>query len=577
MMEHSVQRPSASDTLVITLEQGLFALIFAAALFLRLWNLNTIPLQSAESVTALQSWSMYRGLPAAIQQSPLLVYLNFLVFLTIGASDASARALPAVAGSVLVLLPYFGRRYVGSVTAIIAALLLAFSPTLTFFSRYVGEGTLVAALSLGLVFCALSYARKRNWTLPYYASALILGLLLASGLMGYLNASIFVLFVFGVVGLKKTAWGKRQDILSAFPDFSRLWPVGPEARNWFLLFSAAIVVAVTGGLTNLHGLQEGTAGLLFSAVPSGSKGTTPAYYAQLAMTYETIVVVFAFVDVFYSPRRKSLFDWFLIWWAAASLLFISVLPEKSAVLIVQPLVPMVFLAAELAEHLLRWLLRERSWISLGALALVCLPPLFLLLFVLSRFTLPGETVPKEFAAAPVFVLLLAFVGSAYWRGIRYASNLWGTLWFALLFALMLHTTANLNFRPVQNPAEPLVTSVTEADVRNLVADVDRVLAGAGREESNETIVVDRAYRAPLGWYLRNYDVRYVSTAAQNALLVVASSDANLPSNNYAMQRYTIGASAPLKTTDFGAFWRWLVYRETRGTVKYRDVVLYVKI
>lgn len=594
-MEATITRwHSADRSTYLTVEQALYIGLFAAAAVLRLWNLSSTPLDTTESHAALQSWSIYKAMPATAQDSPLLIYLNSLVFLVFGASDASARALPALAGSALAVLPYFGRRYVGRSAALVAAVLLAFSPTMVFFSRYVGEATLVAVLSLGLACSFALYVRASGEVVKHasateakaregrgfllYLTAALLGLLLASGRTAYLNAFLFVAFLLGLVLLQR--FGSRigwsiPDELRRLPKPDDIWPGNYKAQRWAIVFVATLAISLTGGLTNLHGIQEGTVNTLAQAFTGPRTEATFSSYVLLLLVYESLAAAFAIINVLYSNGKKSLFSWFLIWWAAASLTILSFAQERSAALAVQPLVPISLLAAEPIGHLLEWFMREKPLVAFGVFATVSSPPILLIFFLLNLFTLPGEDVPSGFAAIPVFVLVLAVAGSLYWRGRAYATRLWGLYCIVVLFGMMLHTTANLNYRPEPNPSELLRGKATTVDVRNLVSDVEQALTGTGSAVLLGDIVVDQPWRELLGWYLRKYELGFPSTNSR-PLIIVGHPNTELPAGEWAMQRYSIGVSAP-RIADLGQLWRWLIYREAPSPMKYDYVVMYISL
>ena len=79
-----------------------------------------------------------------------------------GPSDYTVRILPAIFGTALVALPYFFRGYLGRAGALFAALFLAFSPVLLFFSRYIRDDVLIAFFTLALVICIWRYLSERR-------------------------------------------------------------------------------------------------------------------------------------------------------------------------------------------------------------------------------------------------------------------------------------------------------------------------------------------------------------------------------------------------------------------------------
>jgi len=164
----------------------LVVLIAAAALVLRLQQLELRPFHADEAVQAVKAGELYdsgyyRYNPVEFH-GPSLYYFTLPVLQLSGAkcsaeaSDAALRWVPVLfsVGLILLLLPL--RRDLGPVATLTAAGLLAVSPAMVFFSRYyIQEMLLVFFTALAL--CALwryFCTRRQRW-------ALLLGL--AVGLM----------------------------------------------------------------------------------------------------------------------------------------------------------------------------------------------------------------------------------------------------------------------------------------------------------------------------------------------------------------------------------------------------------
>ncbi|MGA2285235.1 MAG: flippase activity-associated protein Agl23 [Dehalococcoidia bacterium] len=174
-------------------EIAVFAAIVAVAAGLRLWHLGLRAISHDESLHATYSWYLYNG--QGYTHDPMmhgpfkffgvafiwkvLAFVSAAPFLSNwvhwGPSDYTARLLPAIFGTALVALPFFFRSYIGRVGAFFAALLLAFSPILLFFSRYIRDDVLIAFFTLALVICMWRYlSEHRTWFLFLIAGLLAL-------------------------------------------------------------------------------------------------------------------------------------------------------------------------------------------------------------------------------------------------------------------------------------------------------------------------------------------------------------------------------------------------------------------
>jgi 4-amino-4-deoxy-L-arabinose transferase-like glycosyltransferase len=170
----------------LTLERLGYVAIGLLALVLRLASLGGAPLGPAEASQAMAALDLAANrsaLPAA-GSSPLLLHLHGLLFLLAQANESSARLIPALAGAALVLLAYGLRAELGRLGALGAALLLAISTTLVFWSRQAGGESLALLAGMALVVGLAGWRRSpgRGWAIWLAAT---LALLLLSAPIAY--------------------------------------------------------------------------------------------------------------------------------------------------------------------------------------------------------------------------------------------------------------------------------------------------------------------------------------------------------------------------------------------------------
>ncbi len=166
----------------ITLERLAYIAIGVLALLLRLANLDAAamsPAEAAQAMAALDLVNRAGALPAS-GASPLLLNLHWLIFLVAQAGETSARIAPALVGTVTVLLAYGLRAELGRLGALGAALLLAVSSSLVFWSRSAtGESlALLAGMMLAVGLAGWRRSGGPGWLL-WLAAALALALLSA--------------------------------------------------------------------------------------------------------------------------------------------------------------------------------------------------------------------------------------------------------------------------------------------------------------------------------------------------------------------------------------------------------------
>lgn len=149
-----------------------FLAIFALALFLRIVRLGVLPLSEPEAVYAWQALTIARGEPVGVSNQLGYTGLTALSFFLGQGSNFWARWWPAMAGSLLVFLPYIWRKQLGSLLALTLSAGLALDTGLVALSRQAGSPIIGL---LGLLM-GLSYLIKGRRSMA--------GVFLALGLLG---------------------------------------------------------------------------------------------------------------------------------------------------------------------------------------------------------------------------------------------------------------------------------------------------------------------------------------------------------------------------------------------------------
>jgi len=143
----------------LSAEAALYALVFAAAVALRFWDLGSRALHHDESIHAQWSWGLLQGnyRHSPIFHGPFYYHFQAAVFFLFGANDYTSRLSAALAGTAVVALPLLLRRRLGPVGTFAAVALIAFSPTLVYFSRFFREDIYMAAFTLVMVVAMWRY------------------------------------------------------------------------------------------------------------------------------------------------------------------------------------------------------------------------------------------------------------------------------------------------------------------------------------------------------------------------------------------------------------------------------------
>jgi uncharacterized protein (TIGR03663 family) len=155
--------------------------ILALGTFLRVYNLNLVPLHHDEGVNGnflvkLVRDGIYQYDPANYHGPTLYYFSAFVPWLlklffgtsareTYGLNTIAIRLVPALFGIATIGLIFLLRKYIGTIATLSAALLLAISPGAVYLSRYYIHETLFVFFTLGVVVAMLRCFSERN---PFY-------------------------------------------------------------------------------------------------------------------------------------------------------------------------------------------------------------------------------------------------------------------------------------------------------------------------------------------------------------------------------------------------------------------------
>ena len=147
------------------LEAG-FLLIVAAALAMRLWELGGRTVHYDEAIHLHFAWRLSESSGAFLgwpwifgtdyihspwMHGPFQIQFTALMFKIFGDTDVTARLGYVLFGTALVAVPYFFRDYLGRTASLMAAVMLAVSPTILYFSRFGRNDLIMAFLASALV------------------------------------------------------------------------------------------------------------------------------------------------------------------------------------------------------------------------------------------------------------------------------------------------------------------------------------------------------------------------------------------------------------------------------------------
>ncbi len=530
----------------ISTEHLLYGAAVALAFGVRLWHLGQAPLSEKEAQLALQALDVAARHPTTLGPAPLLTTLTGLTFFLFGSTDATARLMPALLGSLFPLLAWPMRPHLGRRGALVLAFALALDPGLVALSR-LAYSPIPAALALTAAVLMAVHNHWR-WALPLAATGMLLGPTFWLGLMS-LGLGLALYRVAGhKIRISFSVAEARQGVGMALG---------------VLVFGSSLAFWAPEGLgTAFNSLLAFGQGLLtLQAAPLVLLGLALVAYAPLATGAGLIGAALA------SYRRAAL-PTLLGWLTLSAALLIMFYPGRSSQDLVWVLTPLWGMAAWALAQLPTSHPKDLSWQTAVALAILS--------FAWFNFLAWGNAAPNAPAARLNLILGLVSLGllvvvsglmAISWRDV---GRSWREAWGGLTWGLTLAGAALMwaaTVRVVNGPREAEIwyPHATTAQMRLLQQTVGDL--GSWHHGRRDTLqLVDLTGSKATAWAFHN-----LSTARQAlALLPDEQPEAILTPQGFTLsqteaayygQDFTLTA-APLWPLDNAqAVIRWLAFRQ----------------
>ncbi len=578
-------RHSAVPLPWLTVEVALYILMGAIAAGLRFYALGAQPLRESEAAQALAAWQSLGLGNWALRiemHSPLLFLSNAFSFALLGAGEAVARLGPAFSGTALAILPYFLRRNLGRRGALVASILLTFSPSTLFFSRYLGGEVVVAACVLAMLVGFLGYLDSRQ---PKYAylTAVALALSLSAEPMIYTFVLIFGTF-FLILGLAD----KLANVDMGWSTVLAAWRTAKERKdlnNAVLVLAAVLVLVCTAFLLNFAGLP---AALDFFPTWLAQLRPRPGdqpwyYYFQLLALYEPLILVFGLMGlVYYYFRPRDLLTTFLLYWTVAAAVIYALAGQKAPGNVLLLLLPLTLLASLLIGRLWEQWAQAATWEIEGLFAALSLPVVVYLAIQLAGYASGGQ-VGHLYLALVAFLVLPTLVALCWlWSSQGTALRCGGIILLLVLAMPTVSLSMSLNYHHrTADPCEPIVVEATPLGVVDLVATLERISSHQEGDPHTIAITVEEATGPVLAWRLRDFEnVRFVDKLSPSVetpvVITPAEEEAPTLGGSYVGQSFALQVTWNPQGLNPSERVRWFLYREAPTPVKSRDVVLWVK-
>ncbi len=267
--DSELQTTSSGIRIPFRWEVAAFVALIAIALLLRVWGLGDRAVHHDESLHGFFAWDIYQGrqyLHNPLTHGMFLFHTIAGTFFLFGDNDFTLRLSMAVFGAGLVATPLLLRNRMGQVATLIAAGMIAFSPTLLYFSRFARNDIYIAVFTIVLIGAMFRYIdeRKNRW-LYVAAAALALGFTAKENM--YMVVAIIASYL---------AWRTAPEIWDWLMGRRSLKQFSPEAGFLVLvialtlpLFAASISIFDTALGLNLSA-DNGTPGLATGEPEAGA-------------------------------------------------------------------------------------------------------------------------------------------------------------------------------------------------------------------------------------------------------------------------------------------------------------------
>jgi len=563
----------------LTVEVGLYLLILAVALALRVIGLGRGVMDEHEAAQAWQAWRLINvhaaaSSPTASAYSPLLLTAQAVLFALFGASDVTARLFPALIGGVASLLPALLRDRLGRQGALAAALTLAISPTLVYTARYGDGGGLLAAFLLAMITLMLAWTREQQ---PAYIWA---------GAICGVCALLADPRIVGAIIALAAVWAVERLVFRRTPFLLPGREI--DRRRLALIIGVTLVLLATTLTLNPGGLgawADFPARWLIHLQPVVN-GQGWAYPLTALIIYEPLLLFLGLIGAVTLIGRRDEMT-VLVWLALALLLLALLAGGRNAADVALVCAVLALLAGAAIETLAAdWrkgtLIREGAFVGIA---------LIIGVYVVLELAMYASALYRQIQAINYFylwllavTLILVLLGLYItWFG---PQPTWRALSATAALGLLLTTFAasvRLNFEHVNDPKELHIRVAPYVGVRDALQTM-RKLAW---QQAGYPISLPIAVEARLGytwrWYLRSWErVEFVDTLSSemNTPLVLTLASESTPTlgAQYIGQDFVVRkwwSPEFLDRTDVLTW--WLYAKSSTYAVKLDSVILWTRM
>ena len=324
------------------------------ASLIRFWDLDLRPFHSDEGVNShflinLYKTGYYRYDPSNYH-GPFLYYIGLLPTYILGFTDFSFRLLPVLFGIMTVALLYPLHKRFGAMGLLTAGLLVALSPSISFFSRDTIHEIYLIFFSLAIIVSFFLYSETRKSRYIYFAVASIAFVITIKETyiitFAVFALSLIIAYCFEVgLSPKGTRYARFKNIFTTFASECKRhkYAVGISVGMFFLinfLFYSSFFTYYEG----VNGILRTLKIWSKTGVHQGGHAKPFFYYFKLFRKFELPMLVLGIAGFYYAFRHRSKFTVFVSFWAILIYVVYSLIPYKTPWLVVNILLPLSILA-----------------------------------------------------------------------------------------------------------------------------------------------------------------------------------------------------------------------------------------
>lgn len=556
----------------ITREHLLIFLIFLGSFCIHFYGLGKNPLNDSEATLAFGSLQFVDG----NFNQPIfnLLYTSFTsLFFVFSISNFSARLFPALIGSLLPLIPFLYKKWIGSFFSIILSILLIIDPVIIAASRQADSRVL--ALFFAALFFALIFQSR------YLIAGISAGFFIMSGtfswnLMVIISLSLAT-YIFIFKKDERVVWEKKA-----------VQMLRNGRKNFPLGFFLTLLVIGTSFFQH--------PGLL-NAISNSLIGFVNGWFAKGILFNNVTLILVIFLASYFLPiilgivgiaslRKKiSDSDLFFIIYFALSFFFVLINPSSIPTDLFYSLPSLYYFVAK--GILVWWKFIQKNKIAgvLVGTPIFCLLG-FLWLAILRALNLPIGSF--QFAQ-----ILIAIIGTLFLIGLILLSISWGWSIAAALsgfslgiFAVLLLFHFSFSFHALGISRRPeseiwwnSAYLVNSEVIKNTIEEIS--LWNSGFRNGLE-VKIEGIQSPGLLWLLRNQKIQvvnYLPSDDSASIILTNDSDQAILKKDYRGQRLSLYAflvwrQNPQQAIDSIDFYRWLFLRDS--VIGENDLYLWVR-